>query len=139
MNSIVRVLHTARTATTGGREQGAARSCDGLLDIRLAVPGSTRMGANPEQLFAVAWSASFESAIMLAARQRKVDLPAAVAIDAEVDLCVAGEGYLLRARLHVALPGLERQVARALVNEAQRACAYCRATHGNIDVSVGLV
>jgi osmotically inducible protein OsmC len=48
-------------------------------------PGSARIGANPEQLFAAAWSASLESAIALAARKRKVALPAELSIDAEVD------------------------------------------------------
>ena len=38
MSPIVKVLHTARTGTTGGREYGAARSSDGLLDIRLSTP-----------------------------------------------------------------------------------------------------
>src|SRR5271155_3052828 len=34
-----------------------------------------RIGCNPEQLFAAAWSASLESAIALAARQRKIIFP----------------------------------------------------------------
>jgi organic hydroperoxide reductase OsmC/OhrA len=57
MSHIVKVIYTAKTGTTGGREYGASRSFDGLLDIRLSTPGSGRIGANPEQLFAAAWSA----------------------------------------------------------------------------------
>ena len=72
MRRIAKVVYTAKTETTGGRENGASRSSDGLLDIRLSVPGSARIGANPEQLFAAGWSASFESAIALAARKRKI-------------------------------------------------------------------
>jgi osmotically inducible protein OsmC len=60
MNRIVEVLHTAKTGTTGGREHGASRSSDGLLDVRLSKPGTARIGANPEQLLAAAWSASLE-------------------------------------------------------------------------------
>jgi hypothetical protein len=52
MSHIVRVVHTAKTGTTGGREYGASRSSDGLLDISLSIPGSARIGTNPEQLFA---------------------------------------------------------------------------------------
>ena len=132
------VLHTARTVTTGDRELGAARSCDGLLDIRLAAPGAARMGANPEQLLAVAWSASLASAIAVAARQRGVVLAAGTSIEAEVDLCLADGGGLLRARLEVSLPGVERQAAQALVDEARRACAYSKATRGNVDVAIKL-
>src|SRR3954464_14765653 len=85
-DQIGKVLYTARTHTTGGRENGASRSSDGRLDVKLSVPGSARIGTNPEQLFAAGWSACFESAIGLAARKRKIVLPADLAIDAEVDL-----------------------------------------------------
>jgi organic hydroperoxide reductase OsmC/OhrA len=52
-----KVVYTAKTHTTGGRENGASRSSDGLLDVKLSIPGSARIGANPEQLFAAGWSA----------------------------------------------------------------------------------
>src|SRR3982751_4819219 len=99
MSKIAKVLYTARTETTGGRERGASRSSDGLLDVRLSTPGSARIGTNPEQLFAAAWSACFESAIALAARKRKIALTAEIAVDAEVDLNVADDGHFLSARL----------------------------------------
>jgi Ohr subfamily peroxiredoxin len=139
MSHIMKVLYTAKTGTTGGREYGAARSSDGLLDIRLASPGSARIGANPEQLFAAAWSASLESAIAVAARQRAIILAVGPAIEAEIDLCLADGAYFLQARLNVNLPGVEREVAQALVDEAHQSCAYSKATRGNIDVVIDLV
>jgi Ohr subfamily peroxiredoxin len=132
-------LYTAKTHTTGGRENGASRSSDGRLDIKLSTPGSARIGINPEQLFAAGWSACFESAIGIVARKRKITLPADVAIDAEVDLNLADGGYFLRARLNVSLPDLEREVAQALVDEADRICPYSKATRSNIDVAINLV
>src|ERR1700730_15934051 len=78
MSQNAKVLYMAKTNTIGGRENGASRSSDGVLDIRLSTPGSVRIGTNPEQLFAAAWSASFESALALAARKRKVALPTQV-------------------------------------------------------------
>jgi lipoyl-dependent peroxiredoxin len=134
MNDLVKILYTAKTKTTGGREYGASRSSDGLLDIRLSAPGSARIGANPEQLFAAAWSASLESAISVAARQRTIVLPVGLAIEAEIDLCLADGAYFLRARLNVSLPGVEREVAEILVDEAHRTCVYSKATRDNIDV-----
>src|SRR5436190_9710372 len=104
MRGTSKVLYTAKTHTTGGRENGASRSSDGHLDIRLSTPGSARIGTNPEQLFAAGWSACFESAVALVARKRKITLPADVAIDAEVDLHIADIGYFLSARLNVSLP-----------------------------------
>jgi lipoyl-dependent peroxiredoxin len=133
------VLHTAKTHTTGGREHGVARSSDGHLDVRLSAPGSARIGTNPEQLFAAGWSACLESAIALAARKRKIALPAEVAIDAEVDLKLADDGYSLSARLNVSVPGVERRVAQALLDEGNEICPYSKATRGNIDVVIKLV
>src|SRR3984957_9792875 len=92
------VLYTAMTHTTGGRDNGMSRSTDGRLDVKLSVPGSTGIGTNPEQLFAAGWSACFEGAMGLAARKMKITLPAELAIDAEVDLCLADGGYFLQAR-----------------------------------------
>ncbi len=139
MSPIVRVLHTARTTTTGGREQGAARSSDGVLDIRLSDPGSARIGASPEQLLAAAWSASFESALSAVAGRQAVVLPVGISIEAEVDLCQAEGVCFLKARLNVSLPGVERQVAQTLLDEAHRTCAYSKVTRGNIDVVISLV
>src|ERR1700754_157529 len=112
-----KLVYTARTHTVGGREHGAARSSDGQLDVRLSPPGSGRPGTNPEQLFAAGWSACFEGALAHVARVRRIKLPAEPEIDAEVDLNMADDGFFLRARLNVALPGLDRDVARALVEE----------------------
>jgi lipoyl-dependent peroxiredoxin len=138
MSDIAKVLYTARTETTGGRERGASRSTDGLLDIRLATPGSARIGTNPEQLFAAGWSACFESAIALAARKRKIVLPAEISIDAEVDLNFGRGGYFLSTRLSVRLPGLERNVAKRLLEEAKKICPYSKAICDNIEVTINL-
>jgi peroxiredoxin, Ohr subfamily len=139
MSQADKLLYTANVHTTGGREGGAARSSDGRLDVRLSQPGTPGPGTNPEQLFAAGWSACFESAIGLAARKQKVSLPAEMAIDAEVDLSLIGGAYTLGARLNVSLPGLPRDVAQALLDEADRLCPYSRATRGNIDVAIKLV
>jgi len=138
MTQAEKVLYTAKTHTTGGRE-GASRSSDGHLDVKLSRPGTAGSGTNPEQLFAAGWSACFEGAMGLAARKRKIALPAELAIDAEVDLGTTGDAYLLQARLNVSLPGVERELAQALVDEAHQTCPYSKATRGNIDVEIKLV
>ena len=45
---------------------------------------------------------------------------------------------LLQARLNVSLPGLEREVARAVVDAAHEICPYSKATRGNIEVVINL-
>jgi len=135
MTQLDKVLYTGKTHTTGGRD-GFSRSSDGELDIKLSPPGSTKAGTNPEQLFAAGWSACFLGAIGLAAGKRKIKLPEGTAVDAEVDLGTADGGYFLQARLNVSLPGIERDLAKTLVDEAHQTCPYSKATRGNIGVEL---
>ena len=137
-SKIDKVLYTARTHATGGRD-GVARSSDGRLDISLSSPGAPGAGTNPEQLFAAGWSACFLGAIGVAARETKVALPADTAVDAEVDLRLGEGGYSLLARLNVSVPGLDRETASALVQRAHEVCPYSKATRGNIDVEINVV
>lgn len=138
MTRIDKVLYTGKTHTTGGRD-GASRSSDGRLDVRLSSPGSTGSGTNPEQMFAAGWSACFIGAMGLAAAKMKVALPPDTAVDAEVDLRTADGAYFLQARLNVSLPGVEREVAEALARTAHETCPYSKATRGNIDVVIRVV
>jgi lipoyl-dependent peroxiredoxin len=133
---IEKVLYTARAHTTGGREGGASRTSDGHLDVKLSVPGTPGTGTNPEQLFAVGWSACFLSAIKLVAGHMKVRLPAEVAVDPEVDLGTTNGGYFLQARLNVSLPGIDPELAQKIVDGAHQECPYSKATRGNIDVAI---
>src|SRR5215467_6011903 len=134
-----KVLYTAKTHTTGGREGGASRTSDGRLDVRYSLPGGPGNGTNPEQLFAVGWSGCFLSAIKHVAAQMKVRLPADPVVDSEVDLCLGDDGYSLQARLNVTLAGLDRQVAEKLLEGAHQTCPYSKATLGNISVEINLV
>jgi len=138
MTQLETVLYTAKTHTTGGRD-GASRSNDGRLDIKLATSGTAGAGTNPEQLFAAGWSACFIGAMQVVAGRMKISLPAETAVDAEVDLGPTGDAYGIAARLKISLPGLKRDVAQRLVEAADAVCPYSRATRGNIDAAIELV
>jgi hypothetical protein len=58
---------------------------------------------------------------------------------AAVDLNVGDGGHFLSTRLNVRLPGLERNVAKELVNEAEKICPYSKATRGNVGVTINLI
>ena len=133
------VRYTAKTHTSGGRRGGVSSSDDGRLDVKFSAPGVPGTGTNPEQLFAVGWSACFTSAIKIVAAKMKVKLPPDMAIDSEVDLCTGDDGYFLQARLNVSLPGLERQVAQSILDGAHHTCPYSKATRGNINVEINLI
>lgn len=137
MPQLDRVLYTASTHTSGGRD-GWARSSDGRLDIRLSSPGGPGTGTNPEQLFAAGWSACFMGAIQIAASRQKVSVPPDIAVDAEIDLGTSAGAFALAARLAVSLPDMDRDVATRLLKAAGEICPYSRALHGNIDVDIYL-
>ncbi|KER67604.1 peroxiredoxin [Burkholderia cepacia] len=138
MSQETKVLYTGKTRTTGGRD-GAARSADGRLDVKLSGPGSAAPGTNPEQLLAAGWSACFIGAMGLAAQRLKVALPRDTHVDAEIDLAMTDGEYFLQARLNVSVPGVDADVAKALVDAAHQTCPYSKATRGNIDVVVAVV
>ena len=127
-----KILFTGKTHNVGGHN-GSATSSDGFLDLSLAQPHPAA-----EQLFGAAWSACFMGAIELAAGQKKIALPSAPSIDAEIKLLLGDDGFFLRAHLNVSVPGLERDVAQALVDAAHQICPYSKATRGNIEVLVTL-
>jgi Ohr subfamily peroxiredoxin len=135
MTKVDKVLYTGRTHTTGGRD-GLARSSDGRLDLKLSPPGGPGTGTNPEQLFAAGWSACFIGAMGRAATEMKVTLPADRAVDAEVDLGTTDGAFFLQARLTISLPGLDREIARQVVEAAHQICPYSKATRSNIDVTL---
>ena len=128
-----KVLFSGTTHNTSGPD-GGARSRDGFLDIKMAEPHPAA-----ENLYGAAWSACYMGALGLAAAQRKVKLPADLSVDATIDLLNEGGSFFLRAKFDVALPGLDRDVAQALVDTAHTICPYSKATHGNIEVVTNLV
>jgi lipoyl-dependent peroxiredoxin len=127
-----KTLFMAKTHTTGG-PNGASHSMDGQFDIQLPEPHPSA-----ERLFATAWSACFIGAIELAAARKKIALLATPAIDATIDLLIENNAFSLRARLDVSVPGVDREIARELVDAAHGICPYSRATRGNIDVELNV-
>jgi len=123
-----KVLFTGKTHTTAGHD-GAARSSDGFLDIKLPQPHPAA-----ENLFGVAWSACYMGAIELAASKKKITLPPGLAVDAEIHLNLDNGAFF-----DVSLPGLDSEVAKELIHAAHEICPYSKATHGNISVETNLV
>lgn len=137
MTQLEKVLYTAKAHTTGGRD-GAARSDDGRLDIKLSSPGTSGGGTNPEQLFAAGYAACFVGAMKAVAGKMKVTLPQDLAIDSEVDLGPIPNAYGIAVRMNVSLPGMDRAEAQKLLDAAHQVCPYSNATRGNIDVKINL-
>jgi lipoyl-dependent peroxiredoxin len=73
-----------------------------------------------------------------ATQPNALTLPADVAIDAEIDLCMNDGEYSLEARMVVNVPGVARDVGQALVDAAERTCPYTKAIRGNVPFSIAL-
>jgi lipoyl-dependent peroxiredoxin len=134
------IYRTAATASHEGRN-GSARTDDGLLDVKLAMPkelGGMGGATNPEQLFACGYAACFTSALLHCARELKLRIGAPT-VTAHTGLETAPDGkFQLFASLDVALPDASREDAEAVTRAAHKICPFSRATRNNLDVKVRL-
>lgn len=134
------ILYRTKATATGGGRDGASRSEDGKVDVKLSVPkelgGPGGDGTNPEQLFATGYSACFLGALRFVAGKEKVTVPADATVTADVGIGPRddGTGFGLDVALTVSVPGVDRAVAEDLVRKAHVVCPYSHATKGNIEV-----
>ncbi|HWH75594.1 MAG TPA: organic hydroperoxide resistance protein [Methylibium sp.] len=133
-----KVLYTAKAHTTGGRD-GASRTDDGKLDVRLSPPSGSGAGTNPEQLFAAGYSACFLGAMKFVAGQNQQTLPADTTVTGKVGIGVIPQGFGIEVDLAIHVPGMARADAEALVQAAHGVCPYSNATRGNVDVRLSVV
>ena len=139
----VDVKYRAEATATGGRD-GRAKTADGSLDVRLTTPkemgGGGGDGNNPEQLFAAGYSACFLGAMKFVAGQEKMQVPPDTTVTATVGIGPRSEGgFGLEVDLKVAMPGVDRAKAEALVEKAHQVCPYSNATRNNVPVRLQVV
>jgi lipoyl-dependent peroxiredoxin len=137
----MKVLYTAKATTVGGRT-GHSKSDDGRLDLDLSTPkelgGDGGNGTNPEQLFAIGYSACFMGALKFVAAKAKVAIPADATIVGEVGIGSRddGAGFGITAKLTISVPGVDKALVEDLVKKADVVCPYSHATRGNIEVTL---
>jgi lipoyl-dependent peroxiredoxin len=139
----VNVLYRTSARATGGRD-GHSATLDGAVDVKLTTPkelgGAGGSGVNPEQLFATGYAACFLSAMKYVASQAGPKVPANATVTSTVGIGPRSEGgFGLEIALEIALPGVERSAAEALVAKADQACPYSNATRNNVDVKLTVV
>jgi osmotically inducible protein OsmC len=139
----VNVLYRTTARATGGRD-GHSATLDGSVDVKMATPkelgGAGGEGNNPEQLFATGYAACFLGAMKFVASQGGPKVPADTTVTATVGIGPRSEGgFGLEIALAIALPGVERAQAEALVEKAHQVCPYSNATRNNVDVKLSVV
>ncbi|MDQ1010965.1 osmotically inducible protein OsmC [Streptomyces sp. V4I23] len=131
------VLYTAVATAENGRD-GRVATNDGTLDFVVTPPkemGGSGAGTNPEQLFAAGYSACFQQALVVVARQEKADITGST-VTAEVGLGKNDDGFGLIVKLSASIPNVDAATAKDLIEKAHQVCPYSKATRGNITVDL---
>lgn len=137
----MKTLYTAHGSATGGRE-GQAATDTGNVKLVLNTPkelgGGGGEGTNPEQLFAMGYSACFLSALKFVAGKEEVKIPEDARVSADIGIGPRddGQGFGITAKLTVSVPGLDKATVEDLVQKAHVVCPYSHATKGNIPVEL---
>ena len=138
------ILYRTKASATGGRA-GHGATEDGTVDVTLTLPkelgGDGATGTNPEQLFAVGYSACFLGALKAVAGKEKVKIPENAKVSADVGIGPRedGTGFGIEVKLSVEIPGMERELAERLVAAAHIVCPYSHAMRTSTEVPVSVV
>ncbi|MFJ8642201.1 organic hydroperoxide resistance protein [Streptomyces sp. NPDC093610] len=134
------VAYTAVATAENGRD-GRVSTDDGKLDVVVNPPkemGGSGAGTNPEQLFAAGYSACFQGALGVVARQEKADISGST-VTASVSIGKTGAGgFGLEVAISASIPNVDPATAQALVEKAHQVCPYSNATRGNIKVELSV-
>ncbi|GAB2842158.1 organic hydroperoxide resistance protein [Streptomyces deserti] len=131
------VLYTAVATAEGGRD-GRVATDDGKLDVVVNPPremGGSGAGTNPEQLFAAGYSACFQGALGVVARQEGADVSGST-VTAKVGIGKNSDGFGIIVEIAAEIPNVDAETARALIKKAHEVCPYSKATRGNITVTL---
>ncbi|GGP39330.1 organic hydroperoxide resistance protein [Streptomyces melanogenes] len=133
------VLYTAVATAENGRD-GRVATDDGSLDVVVNPPkamGGSGAGTNPEQLFAAGYSACFQGALGVVARQENADISGST-VTAEVGIGKNDDGFGIIVKISATIPNVDAATARELVEKAHQVCPYSKATRGNITVDLAV-
>ncbi|KUH38519.1 MULTISPECIES: organic hydroperoxide resistance protein [Streptomyces] len=133
------VLYTAVATAENGRD-GRVATDDGVLDVVVNPPkamGGSGAGTNPEQLFAAGYSACFQGALAVVARQEKADVSGSE-VTAEVGIGKNDDGFGIIVKISATIPNVDPATAKELLEKAHQVCPYSKATRGNITVELAV-
>ena len=132
---MMKKIYSTTIINTGGRE-GEVFSPDKSFSYQVTSPGPHQENkTNPEQLFAAAYSSCFNSALELVMAKEGINSKSTV--KATVSLYSDdSSGFQVGVVLSVAIPEVDHETAKKLVQAAHEVCPYSKATRGNITVEL---
>ena len=138
--SAAEIVYTTTVSNVGGRE-GDVKSLDGTLDLNLRRPVEMHGkggAANPEMLFAAAYSACYNGALIAVAERRKTILPEH-AVEVSISLNKEGNNMFLSGKITVKAPGMDKEQLQQLAETAHAVCPYSKAVKGNMDMRIDVM
>ncbi|MCY0925752.1 organic hydroperoxide resistance protein [Streptomyces sp. H27-H1] len=133
------VAYTAVATAENGRD-GRVATNDGRLDVVVNPPkelGGSGEGTNPEQLFAAGYSACFQGALGVVARNENADISGSI-VTAEVGIGKNDDGFGIIVKISASIPNVDVATAKDLIEKAHQVCPYSKATRGNITVELAV-
>jgi lipoyl-dependent peroxiredoxin len=127
----MQIKYTAHaTASAGGRGRGHSETDDGKVSVNFSTPkemgGDGGPGTNPEQLFAVGYSACFLGAMHAAEGRKHKKLDEGATITADVSFADREDnvGFTIVAKLTGKVPGMDKAGVEDLMRRAHDICPY---------------
>lgn len=133
--------YSTTAVNTGGRE-GESHLEDRSFEVKVSTPkkmGGAGQGSNPEQLFALGYSACFHSALEHYMEQENLEHDSQVTHTVHLLEDTTDNGFKLSVEIEVAIDGMDESQVQTLADKAHEFCPYSKAVKGNIDVQVRAV
>ena len=119
-----KILYTTTAVNEDGLTGVAYTKGNGDKDfsVQISSPRRTDAGTNPEQLFALAYATCLNASIGFVEQRKKLEHNSKVEVKIDLTFDHEGEGYLFHPSVIVTMPGRDEELAREILEEAERQC-----------------
>lgn len=130
-------VYSTRGVNENGRD-GRSYIEGGDFEVQVSAPGKNKSGTtNPEQLFALGYSACFNSALEAVKGQENVEGKSVVRNQVDLYAKPDQADFRLAVRIEVGIEGLDKDKVQELADKTHTVCPYSKAVqNGDIDVEV---
>lgn len=135
------IVYTTSAVNTGARA-GESHSPDRSYEVNIDVPekmGGEGNGTNPEQLFAMGYSACYHAALNHYKKEENIDNRSQVTLTVHLHKDPSDGGFKLSVEVEVGMEDMAEEKVQKLADKAHAYCPYSKATQGNIDVTIKAV
>lgn len=136
-----KVYYSTTAVNTGGRD-GESHLQDRSFEVKVSTPkkmGGPGQGTNPEQLFALGYSACFHAALEHFKEEEKIEEPSQITQTVRLLEDPTDNGFKLSVKIEVAIKDLDEERVKELADKAHDFCPYSKAVKASIPVEVDVV